>query len=98
MGATWLLMDGALLARGENAAGTDRALQIDELIGSFLGHKGNRSGICSACYFGKSTDPESEASPRRELFFNGSFFLKGWMAHTKGKSTAICSSFRKGSD
>lgn len=45
----------------------DRGVQIDELIGSFLGHKGNCSGICSACYFGKSTDPESEAVPRREF-------------------------------
>lgn len=47
-------------------------MQIDELIGSFLGHKGRRCGVCSACYFGKSTDPESEAIPRRELWL---FFI-----------------------
>lgn len=79
-------MDTALLVRGSNAAGSDRGVQIDELMGSFLGHKGNRCGICSACYFGKSTDPESEAIPRRELwlfycyFF---FFLGGLIAHSE---------------
>lgn len=59
---------GAKRHRGIRLQGGDRGVQIDELIGSFLGHKENRCGICSPCYFGKSTDPESEANPHRELW------------------------------
>lgn len=67
-------MDGARRASGRN----DRGVQIDELIGPFLGHKGgNRCGICSPCYLGKSTDPESEAVPRRELCRFLFFFFPG---------------------